>query len=366
VAQDIAKSTALQVLLTAAAFVIVVAGMRAAQTLLVPFLLALFIAALSMPPLFWLQRKGVPSPLAVLLVVLVIVGLGATLGVVIGAQADEFRRDLPGYQARLQEQVAAVTEWLRARDIKVSNDLLREQFDPGAAIKLAGTVLSSFGAVLTNAFLILVTVIFILAEASGFPGKIRAAFRDPETPLQQLGAMGRNINRYVAIKTLASLATGLIVALWLALLGVDYPVLWGTLAFLLNYVPNIGSIIAAVPGVLFALVQSGVTLAALAAVGYVVANIGIGNFAEPRFQGKGMGLSTLVVFLSLVFWGWVLGPVGMLLSVPLTMAIKIALGNREDTRWLAVLLGRDASEAEELAGGAGETRDDRPARTRSP
>jgi AI-2 transport protein TqsA len=340
--RDAGQSTGVQALLTMAAFVVVVAGMKAAQPLLVPFLLAIFLSVLSMPPLFWLQRRGMPSALAVLLIVLVLIGIGVFAGVVVGTQAEDFTRDLPAYQARLREQAFVVTQWLRGHDINVSNDLLREQFDPGAAIRLAGTLLSSFSAVLTNAFLILLTVVFILSEASGFPAKIRAAFNEPDRSLQQMGTIGMNINRYVAIKTMASLATGLVVAVWLAVLGVDYPLLWGTLAFLLNYVPNIGSIIAAVPGVLFALVQLGPGSAGLTALGYVAVNVGIGNFLEPRFQGQGVGLSTLVVFLSLVFWGWVLGPVGMLLSVPLTMALKIGLGNREDTRWLSVLLGRDA------------------------
>ena len=119
---------------------------------------------------------------------------------------------------------------------------------------------------------------------------------------------------------------------------VDYPLLWGLLAFLLNYIPNLGSIIAAVPTVLLTLVQLGWSAALIVFAGYSVVNVVIGSFIEPRFMGKGLGLSTLVVFLSLVFWGWVLGPVGMLLSVPLTMTLKIALESSEENRWLAKLL----------------------------
>ena len=143
----------------------------------------------------------------------------------------------------------------------------------------------------------------------------------------------------MAIKTLTSLATGIFVGIWLAILGIDYPVLWGLVAFLLNYVPNIGSIIAAIPAVLLSFIQIDMFHALFAALGYVIVNIVIGSVIEPRVMGRGMGLSTLVVFLSLVFWGWVLGPVGMLLSVPLTMILKIALEHNEDTRWIAVLLG---------------------------
>jgi AI-2 transport protein TqsA len=129
------------------------------------------------------------------------------------------------------------------------------------------------------------------------------------------------------------------VTVFLFIMRIDYPLLWGLLVFLLNYVPNIGSIIAALPAILQALIQFGPGRALGVATGYLVINMLIGNFIEPRFMGKGLGLSTLVVFLSLIFWGWVLGPVGMLLSVVLTVTVKIGLESREDTRWMAILLG---------------------------
>jgi len=135
------------------------------------------------------------------------------------------------------------------------------------------------------------------------------------------------------------LLTGIVVTVWFTIIGVDFLILWGLLAFLFNFVSNIGSIIAAIPAVLLAFVQSGFDLALLAIGGYAVINISVGSFIEPRVMGRGLGLSTLVVFLSLIFWGWVLGPVGMLLSVPLTMIVKVILESDEQTRWIAVMLG---------------------------
>jgi len=126
--------------------------------------------------------------------------------------------------------------------------------------------------------------------------------------------------------------------LWLGIQGVDYLVLWALLAFLLNFIPNIGSIIAAIPAVLLSFVQFGFTGAGITALGFFIVNIVMGNIIEPRYMGKGLGLSTLVVFLSLLFWGWVLGPVGMLLSIPLTMIVKLALEANQETRWIGVLL----------------------------
>jgi predicted PurR-regulated permease PerM len=222
----------------------------------------------------------------------------------------------------------------------INSQLLRENLDPSAAMGMAGDLLSGLGNVLANTFLIILTVIFLLVEATALPNKWAVMAQDaPSTT--GFGKFLDSVNSYMAIKGWVSLATGTIIAIWLAILDVDYPLLWGLLAFLFNFVPNIGSIIAAIPAVLLALVQFGPGAAIGAGAGYLAVNIVMGNVVEPRFMGKGVGLSTLVVFISLVFWGWVLGPVGMLLSVPLTMVVKLALETRRDTCWIAVLLGPD-------------------------
>ncbi len=155
----------------------------------------------------------------------------------------------------------------------------------------------------TNGFLIILTVIFILLETSGFPQKLKGSLRDPEKTFWYFERFIQSVQRYMAIKTWISLGTGVVIALWLTIIGVDYPVLWGLLAFLLNYIPNIGSILAAIPAVLLALIQLGIVSSVLTAIGYLVVNIVFGNIVEPRVMGRGLGLSTLIVFLSLIFWG---------------------------------------------------------------
>ena len=161
--------------------------------------------------------------------------------------------------------------------------------------------------------------------------------------MAQIDKLLSSVNQYIAIKTMVSMATGVIIGLVLWAINLDYWVLWGVLAFLLNYIPNIGSIIAALPAVLLALVQLGPAGAGGVAALYVVVNVVMGNAVEPRFLGKGLGLSTLVIFLSLIFWGWLLGTVGMLLSVPLTMIVKIGLESSDSSRWIALLLGGDVA-----------------------
>lgn len=322
-----------------ASLVVIIAGMKAAAVIIVPFLLAAFIAVICAPPLLWMQARRVPTGLAVVLVVSVLVIVMLLLGVFVGASLNGFLSELPFYQDRLEEQTSALRAWLADLGFEVSGSLFREYLNPGTIMQVIGNMLTSVTGVLTNMFLILLTVIFMLLEASGLPLKLRAAMGNPEASLGPYKAVLENVNRYLAIKTIISLLTGLCVFLWLSLLKIDYPLLWGLVAFLLNYVPNIGSLIASVPAILLGFVQFGFGSAMLVAAGFLVVNTVFGSIIEPRVMGKGLGLSSLVVFSSLVFWGWVLGPVGMLLSVPLTMIVKIALESRPDTRWIGILLG---------------------------
>ena len=334
-------SAPLRVLFIVAALVVVVAGAKAAQPILVPFLLSGFIAIIAVPPMVWLHRRKAPWWLAMTLVVLAILLAVAIIGGIVGASVAEFHARIPDYQNRLKDEAAVLVLALRPYGVQLPDNGFADYLDPGAALGLAGRVLSGFGNVLTDGVLILLTVIFILLEAAALPTKLRAIFDNPETSLGRLSTIAANVQRYMEIKTVISVLTGLLIGIWTSLLGVDFPIVLGLLAFFLNYVPNIGSMIAAVPAVLLAFIELGIGPAAVTGLGYVVVNTVMGNIIEPRFMGRGLGLSTLVVFLSLLFWGWVLGPVGMLLSVPLTMTVKIALDANEQSRWLAILLGSD-------------------------
>jgi len=325
-------------LVVAAAFVIVVSGLKMAGALLVPFLLAVFIAMIVSPLLGWLKDRGIPGGLAILLIVLLILLVGLLLTAVIGSSVDNFRQDIPAYSAKLSAMSEGVQQWLSLRGIVIDQQLWQNSFDPSVVMSFAGSTLASFGNVMTNAVMILLTVIFILAENMGFGEKLRLA-RGSDISQEWLTKFSESVHSYLAIKTAISLLTGLLIFIWLSILGVDYAVLWGLVAFLLNFVPTVGSFIAAVPAVLLATVQLGVFHAGLTLTGFVVVNLVMGNFVEPRWMGRGLNLSPLVVFVSLVLWGWVLGPVGMLLSIPLTIMIKIALENQEETRWIGVLLG---------------------------
>jgi predicted PurR-regulated permease PerM len=329
------------ILLALAAFVVIVAGLRTAQTIVVPFVVAAFLAMICLPPLKWLQDKGLPVWLALVVIFAAIVVVGLLVVGVVGNSISELREQLPVYERRVAEIQADVSAWLNARDINVGFKFDQEDFDAQRALSLFGSMLGAVGAVLSNALVILFTLVFILLEAADFPAKLRAVSGGRGDISERVKTVQASVRRYVSIKTSISLLNGVLVAVWLWLLGVDFPLLWGLLTFLLNFVPNIGSFLAAAPAVALAFLQFGLARAGLAAAGYVALETVVGNVLEPRVMGRGLGISPLVVFLSLVFWGWVLGPVGMLFSVPLTMIVKIVLDNTEDLKWIGILLGSE-------------------------
>ncbi len=317
---------------------IVLAGLKAAQTLVIPFLLALFLAIICAPAVSWMTRRRVPVTVSVLAVVIVLLAVFTGFGAIVGGSVNEFANFASQYQERFDSLVTDASSWLEARDIDTANLDILNVLQPGRLMNLLGGVLRNLAAVLSNLFLIILTMIFMLLEAASFPVKMQAAIGTGRFDLDNLRQFVRQVQHYLGIKTVTSLVTGVLAGTWTGILGLEFAVVWGLLAFLLNYIPTIGSIVAAIPAVMLALVQGGVGYSVAVAIGYVVINTSIGNFAEPMLLGRTLGLSTLVVFLSLVFWGWMWGSIGMLLSVPLTMILKIMFENTDDLQWIAVML----------------------------
>jgi len=325
-------------LMIGAAVVVVLAGLKASQTLIIPFLLALFLAIICAPVMTWLTSHRVPVGAAVLIVVVVLLAVFSGFGAIVGSSVNDFTAFAVQNQARFDGLVASASTWFESHDIDPKSLDILNMLQPGKLINMLGGVLKNLAAVLSNLFLIILTMIFMLLEATTLPLKLKAAAGKGGFNIDYFGQIATQIQRYLGIKTATSLVTGVLIGGWTAVLGLDFAVVWGLLAFLLNYIPNIGSIVAAVAPVLLGLVQEGIGFALLVAFGYVVVNVVIGNFTEPFLMGRTLGLSTLVVFLSLVFWGWMWGGIGMLLSVPLTMIIKILFENTDDLRWVSVML----------------------------
>jgi predicted PurR-regulated permease PerM len=323
--------------------VVVIAGLRAGKPILLPSAVALFLASLAVPIMLWLQRRHVPAPIAILLAVLVEVAIFGGIILIASQSVADFQGRLPSYVERFQ---VLLDEWiaaLQARGLPAAEYFSGEFFSSENVMAFVQGALSQVATFVSNTFLVFLILVFMLAEASIFPKKFRAVFDEGEHDLGRFSKITSEVLDYLAIKTMVSLATGLCIGLWAWVMGLDFPIILGLVGFLLNYVPTIGSIIAAVPAVLLALLQgSGPGATVLVMLGYVVINVIFGNLLEPNLQGRRLGLSTLVVILSLMFWAWAWGPVGALLAVPLTMVVKIMLENTEDLRWVAVLLDRQA------------------------
>ena len=326
-------------LLIAAAFVVVIAGMKAASALIVPFLLAVFIAVILAPVFLALQRRRVPSGVALLLVVALIVGLGLVAAGVLERSLSGVSGSMQRYQAAFATQTGEIWAWLESLGVAATGSTLTDYLNPQLLLEHIGPIAGKLGDVLVMSFIVLIVAIFILLEAAVMPAKVRALPGISHAAWDRIRQIATDVRRYMLLKTVMSVLTGALVAVFCAVLGIDFPILLGVLAFALNYIPNIGSTVAAIPGILLAFVEFGLGSALITTVGYVVINVGVSNGIEPRYMGHGLGLSPLVVLSSVIFWGWVLGPLGMLLSVPLTMTLKIALESDEDTRWIALLLG---------------------------
>ena len=325
-----------------AALFIIVAGLQEAASVLVPVMVAIFMAIICSPAVSWLEKRRIPNVVAVLVVVAVIMAGLAGVGLIMGGSVSSFRESIPAYQARLESMATAVAGWLASKGLVLDQTQLRQVAEPGKiaaqAMNFVGASMNALASALSNTVLVVLTMILILMEGSTVPAKLRVMAGNEDADISHYRRIATDVQRYLGIKTVLSLATGLVVAIWAAILGVDFALLWGLLAFLLNYIPNIGSILAAVPAMLLALIQHGPGTSLALGAGYVVVNMVLGNVVEPMWMGRKLGLSTTVVFLSLVVWGWIWGPVGMLLSVPLTMVIKIMLGHSSEYAFIAKLL----------------------------
>lgn len=331
-----------RVLFTAAAGVVVVAGLKAASQILLPFLFAIMLAVLALASLRALEGLRVPRYLGTPVVVLAILGGVSGIGAIIAGSIGSFNANVPTYSMKLLALFDDLKPHLDRLDrFGVDTTALQPSsiINPTAVMSLVTSTLRSVGGLASNTFLVVLIMVFVLLEAGSFRPKLEMAFGPGSSASMWMTEAADKIQRYLGIKTVVSLVTGSLAGLWCALLHLDYALLWGLLAFLLNYVPSIGSIIAAVPPTLLALVELGPGGAVAVALGFLGTNVALGNFIEPRLLGQSLGLSPLVVILSLFFWGWVWGPAGMLLSVPLTVIVKIVLESNSETRWIAILLG---------------------------
>ncbi len=324
-----------------AAIVIVLGGVIYSSEIVTQFLMALFIAVIASKPVGYLEKKGVPGAVAVGIVIVVIVAVTSSLGGLIGTSVARFSSNLDAYDTKVTSGLQSVFALAHDFGFNISTEGLLSAISPGTVMNFTAGLLNGLGSLMGNMAMILLIVAFMLGETSSYGVKLKAIVVNPDVSMVGITTAMNQINQYLGIKTLTSLATGLIVGILLWAIKVDFPFMWGLIAFLMNYIPNIGSILAAIPAMLMAFINLGGAGVLWTAGIYLAVNMIVGNIVEPKIMGKGLGISTLVVMLSLIFWGWILGTIGMFLSIPLTLAAKIAFESQESTRWIAVLLGTE-------------------------
>jgi len=322
-----------------ACLVVIVAGLRVAAPILVPFVLALFIAVVSMPLMFGMRRKGIPAPLAIFFTVLFDALIFGLMVVLVVTSLGDLNERLPFYADTVEAIYQGWLLQLQERGIPAGAYLTFDLFDPALIFTFLGGLLQHLAGVLALWFLVGIIIVFILGEATIFPFKFQAILGGGRRRGRvRVTRVAEEVQAYLWIKFQVSLVRGICVGVMCWLASLDFPLLLGLIAFMLSFVPTIGSIIAAVPGIVLALILHGEISALVVATGYLFIDMGFGNILEPNIMGRRVGLSTLVVVLSLLFWGWVWGPIGALLSVPLTMVLKIGVQNVPDLHWIAVLL----------------------------
>jgi AI-2 transport protein TqsA len=350
------KIKAGKALLMFAALVIVIAGLRESKDFFLPILVAAFVATISFPMLNFLREKRIPAPIAVILTVAVdFVFLAALAVLAVTLVGDLQEKWNSKYSAEFSTQIRDVSKSLadtlkengvinaqQKIDEAVNNNLSNLQNIRFEKIWDFGTdvlerVIGFFGATI----LILILLVFMLSEARMFGRRLDAISQARGPNLAKIINATRDIQRFLAIKTAVSLATGFLAGLLCWAVGLDFYILWGILAFFLNFIPVIGSIVAGVPPTILALLIAGFPSALLVAGGYLLINNFLGNFLEPMLVGRRFGISTLVVVISVVFWGWLWGPIGMLLAVPLTMVLKVILESSDEFRWIGVAISAE-------------------------
>ena len=394
-----------RVLLSLACVVLIVTGLKMASSLFIPVMMGLFIALLSMPILNWLDRHGLPRPLAVLMTVVIdLLILGGivflTSGVVgdfnekSGDYTERLRRQAEEFSVTMDEQLVRLEQFWRTaggagevvngddvespeavgakrggedeegmlgafRPTMTFRELFNLYWDSGRVMETLGgfNVVNRFTSLASQTFFALIVMIFVLAESGSYAQKMLEVLRVRGPDLTRFRSITQDIQKYLGIKTAASAATGLLATLTCVIFKIDFPLLWGVLAFLFNYVPAIGSILAGIPPVLLGLILHGFWPALGVMACYLIINVTIGNFLEPMLLGERFGISTVIVILSVLFWGFVWGPVGMLLAVPLTMLVKVMLDNSSDLCWISALMGKNTPDGGDGGDGGDELKE---------
>src|SRR4028119_530443 len=334
----------LRVMLGLAATIVVLVGMRVGAPILTPIFFAVILALLFNPIYSWLGRRGIPKPLALVIMLVGLTVLFLGLFFILGISIARFSSDIGSYTAQLNTQMAGIESQIKNLGINQAD--VRDAVKPSDLTALVGAVLGGIADFLSNLFLILIIVLFLLAEGPAMMNRLRASVGEDHPQAERLIVFGRNVVRQLGLRAIVNLITGTGVTVLLLALRVDFPVMWGSLTFLLGLIPWIGLVLAVAPAVVLALAEHGPERALLAIAGVIVINILAENLVSPMLMGRGLSLSPTFLFIGFIFWAFVLGGPGAFLAAPLTIFVVLMLGTFPETRWIASLMGGGGPEAE--------------------
>ncbi|GGD45255.1 membrane protein [Malaciobacter pacificus] len=326
--------------------IVIIAGLKIASEILVILFLAIFIASILSSLLTFLKNKNIPIFFAYIVSLSILILLSLLLAYVINISLKDFIENLPSYETRINELIVDSIIYIEQTGYKVNKDEILQALNFSSFVGFTTNIIGSIGTFLSKFVLVIIGVAFILAEAKSIQTKLKIIFQNNAQKLQHVNLFSKNIQKYFLVKTFTSFLTGFIITLILMYFNVDYPILWGVIAALFNFVPVVGSIIASVPAIVLALMNLDINSTIYITVLYVIINISISNILEPKLMGKELGLSPLVIFFSLILWGWILGIVGMFLAVPITMTLKIAFDSNSETKWIGIMMSNLAKKQE--------------------
>lgn len=325
-------------LLAAASMVAVLAGMRAASTIMGPMMIALLITIAWSPGSLWLQRRGWRPTIAALTGILlgvVILGLFALL---VWISLQQLQGKLPTYKARIETLQVEIRGMLANLPFDTSQMFTSDSVKPDALVGYALTGVKKISAAAGKMVVLVVLMAFMMLEGVRYPEKLESALGGFPGAKDRFTRFGAVMRSYITVNSIFGLIAAAINTVLLLALGVDFAILWGVVSFLLSFVPNIGFVVALVPPALLALIELGFGRSMAVVAGYVIINFLVDNVIKPRFVAEHVDLAPIVIVLSLLFWGWLIGPMGALVAVPLSIAAKFIFESFEDSRWLARLM----------------------------
>jgi AI-2 transport protein TqsA len=340
----------LRVMLVLAATVVVLVGIRLGAPILNPIFFAVVLSLLFSPVYSWLKRRGLPAPLALLIMLVLLTVLFVGLIFILGVSISRFSERVGFYTTQLNGQLTDLDALIER--LGLSNVDLRDVVKPSALAGALGVVLSGIAAFLSDLFLILMIMLFLLGEGPAMMNRLRASVGEGHPQVARLTTVGQSVVRQFGLRAIVNLVTGAGVTVLLFVLGVDFPLLWGILTFFLSFVPYIGLVLAVAPAVVLALAEFGVTRAVLVIAGVVVINILAENVLSPMMMGRGLNISPTVVFLSFIIWAWLLGGPGAFLALPITLFVAVMFDTFPETRWLASIIGVSSPDNDAPGGAA--------------